>query len=454
MEDVMRALKFIALVIICILTLPTLAQSREQNGKLLKIVALSRHGVRAPTQDARVLEMWSRKKWPVWPVERGELTPRGAMLITAMWKNLRQKLAAAEILPADQCPAAGSVYVRADVEERTRATARAILNGLGEDCHMGFAVSRDKIDPLFHPVRAGLYQFNPIAAATDVLGMTGGGMEKLQEDLEGGMSLISKINGEPAAKLCARFTLTSNCELTDLPNAVSVSADGSNIRLIGGLSVASSLAEIFLLEYGNWPGESAGWGKVDATTLGQILPVHSRIFDIVNRAPVVAWARGSSLLREMTAALFNSHYDPRCNDAKLAVFVGHDTNLANLGSLLGITWQAAGYPMNGIPPGGVLFLELWENNGQRDVIARFYAQPPKALHAPFSGETRVGAPMSQEEALLHAPVAASVSVLPIVGEARFEAGTFQQLVRRATEGAPIAPQQNPPLEFGRVEPEK
>ena len=52
----------------------------EQGGgdaKLLKMVVLSRHGVRSPTQSSETLGSWSRKDWPEWPVKRGELTRAG-----------------------------------------------------------------------------------------------------------------------------------------------------------------------------------------------------------------------------------------------------------------------------------------------------------------------------------------------------------------------------------------
>ena len=51
------------------------------DAKLLKMVVLSRHGVRSPTQSSETLESWSRKDWPEWPVKRGGLTPRGAKLV-------------------------------------------------------------------------------------------------------------------------------------------------------------------------------------------------------------------------------------------------------------------------------------------------------------------------------------------------------------------------------------
>ncbi len=428
------------LLLVCAIFIFSLPAQAAQGERLLKIVALSRHGVRAPTQDAKVLSMWSQKTWPTWPVKKGELTPRGSRLITAMWQNLRVKIQEYGLIPADACPPPGSIHVRADVDERTKATARALLDGLAPDCHLGFAVMPGKVDPLFHPVKAGLYRFNPIPAVTDVLSMTHGGLDNLQEDYAGALALMGKISGPPDPALCLKFTGLANCQIADLPNAISVSPDGHDIRLVGALSVASSMAEIFLLEYGEWPGVPAGWGQIDATTLSQLLPIHSRIFDVVNRAPVVAWAKGSSLLRDMASALVGRHYDD-----KVVVYVGHDTNLANIGSLLGINWQAHGYPYNGIPPGGVLFLELWEINGKKQIMARFYAQPPQALHAPF-GEK------GENDILDHAPRAAVVSSQPVVGQARFEVEEFMRKVDDATAGAPLAPAEAPALDFNPVIP--
>lgn len=433
--------------IICFLSLQLWlpAPVRGNDGeRLLKIVALSRHGVRAPTQTDKTLSTWSQKTWPVWPVEKGYLTPRGEALATAMWENLRIRLASYGILPENACPTEGSIYVRADVDERTRMTARGILDGLAKGCGIGYAVLPDaKVDPLFHPVKAGLYHFNPILTATDILAMTDGGLGALQGELTGGMALISEITGPPAPALCARFTMVPDCVLTDLPNAISISPDGDDVRLAGALSIASSLAEIFLLEYAEWPGQRAGWGQVGSKILAQILPVHAKVFDVVNRAQMVAWAKGSSLLTEMTAALLNRHSDPRLNEAKLAIFVGHDTNIANIGALLNLDWQASGYPVNGIPPAGALFFELWENNGKKEIRTRFYAQPPEVLHTAFHNG---GNPeINGDNAPGFAPVSVTVSHPPVVGEARFDVEEFDRLVLESTEGAPLAPVCHPPL---------
>lgn len=414
-------MRFPQLVILLVaLCLTTPLQAREHpDGKLLKTVVLSRHGVRAPTQDAKVLEMWSQKEWPQWPVSRGELTPRGAELVTAMWHNLGIALQRQGALDPSR------IYIRADVDERTRATAKAMLQGLAPDQNLKYHVAENKPDPLFHPVKAGLFRYDAIEVATDVLAQTHGGLERLADEFVGGLNLLDSINGSPSPTLCSRFAMMPKCKLTDLPNAISVSPDGMGIRIVGSLGIASSLAEIFLLEYGQWPGENAGWGLVDLRTLGQVLPIHSRIFDVVNRARRVAWANGSALLAEMSKALLSSHPDRAINDASLVIFVGHDTNIANVGGLMKIFWQASGYPANGIPPAGALFLELREKDGQRYVHAHFEAQPPKVLHKAFAGKSDY-----KDHAPLRVPVYQNNE--PMV----CKADIFQALVARVTDGAP------------------
>lgn len=448
----MHILKIVSFfLLLCFASHPFADSAQCESGdRLVKMVGLSRHGVRSPTQKKELLELWSTRSWPLWPVEQGYLTQRGAHLVSAMWANMREIVADAGILPRDGCPVSGKVFIRADTDERTRATATAILAGLLPGCNAGYAVARHAPDPLFHPVKAGLYTFDPTQAATDILSMTGGGLAYLQEIFAGPLGLIDKIAGPPAPALCARYSLPPECHLYDFPNGISVSADGRNVQLSGGLSIASSLAEIFLLEYGEWPGTAAGWGQVDATTLSQILPVHSRIFDVVNRAPLISWARGASLLNEIYMALTGGHGDGRINEAAIVIFVGHDTNIANIGGLLGVNWRVKGYPLNGIPPAGVLMFELWENEARKYVKIRFYAQPPSALHASFTSEkpqTNPNMPflpddnslLSESNIKTHAPVAGVVNCPPVVGEARYSLDEFRLKVQACIAGAPIAP---------------
>lgn len=452
----MRAIHFFLFCLTCALTCALLRPGQVEayddadaaRPRLLKIVALSRHGVRSPTQHRDTLSLWSTRVWPHWPAQRGHLTRRGARLVTAMWEDLRGHMLNLGLLPDAVCPPQGTIFVRADTDQRTRATAQALLEALAPGCGQGYAVAHARPDPLFHPVKAGLYSFDPAQTATDVLSAAGGDLEHLYADYAGSLDLISRLSAPPSPELCARFNLPPQCRLGDIPTSVSVSPQGRGVSLQGGLGMASSLAEIFLLEYGQWPASPAGWGQVDARTLREVLPAHSRFFDVINRAPLVAWARGSALLTEMTAALEGTHYDQRLNAASLAVFVGHDTNIANVGGLLGVEWQARDYPLNGIPPAALLCLELWGQGDRREVRVSFYAQPLEALHAPFVAHDGHAAGRENgriDAARRHAPVAAVVTAPPVVGEARFELGAFKKLVREKTAGAPLAPRQTPPL---------
>ncbi len=201
----MRALHLFFFTLACAFFFSSPAAEAVEDGdaRLLKIVALSRHGVRSPTQDMKTLSVWSARLWPHWPVERGHLTPRGARLVTAMWADLRGVLLNHGLLPDALCPPPGAVFVRADTDQRTRATARALLDGLGPDCAQGYAVADAGPDPLFHPVKAGLFAFDPAATATDVLNTTDGGLEQLQEDFAGPLALIDQLSAPPSPELCS-----------------------------------------------------------------------------------------------------------------------------------------------------------------------------------------------------------------------------------------------------------
>jgi len=45
--------------------------------KLTRVIMLSRHGVRSPTQGPEELRKLAAREWPTWPVGPGELTAHG-----------------------------------------------------------------------------------------------------------------------------------------------------------------------------------------------------------------------------------------------------------------------------------------------------------------------------------------------------------------------------------------
>ena len=112
--------------------------------------------------------------------------------------------------------------------------------------------------------------------------------------------------------------------------------------------------DLLVQEYAQWPQQEAAWGQANAAALRKLLPIRSEIFNALHRTPLIAGIYGGPLLRDMALALYSQHADPRLNEAKCAVFVGNDNNLAAIGALLGIDWQASGFPPNALPPGTIL----------------------------------------------------------------------------------------------------
>lgn len=351
------------------------ASSPQSEAKLLKVVALARHGVRAPVQKAETLAQWTEKAWPVWPVDRGELTPRGAALVSALWGEMRENLAWNNLLPDTGCPPAGSVYVYADNEQRTMATAAALLEGLAPGCGLPYAVTGTPgPDPLFHPVAAGLCSPAQNALPAEV------NASSLTSTLHPDLAAMAKLTGPASAALCQNHGLPEGCTFADLPSRVVVSESGHAGRLDGGLAIGSSLAEIWLLEAAQWPGRDAAWGGLTPDGLSRMLNVHSRVFNALERAASVAVPDGSALLAAMTAALNGDNADPALNAAALTVFVGHDTSIAHVAALLGLHWKTAHYPADDVPPGSVLLLELWRTANAGPVVrATFLAQGFDAL---------------------------------------------------------------------------
>jgi 4-phytase/acid phosphatase len=62
----------------------------------------------------------------------------------------------------------------------------------------------------------------------------------------------------------------------------------------------------------------------------------------------------------------------RGGGAKLTVFVGHDTNVASLGGLLGLHWQAPGFAADDPTPGGAIELDLLRDGKGRRFVRAFY----------------------------------------------------------------------------------
>ena len=257
---------------------PALAQEAAPAGKLVKVVILSRHGVRSPTLRQAELDSWTASPWPAWwcdgkVCEPGQLTPVGRKLAEQMGIYYRTYLST--LLPGESCPTANDVFFWADVTERTRETALALLRGFQPGCDPSpnYHTAAGHHDPNFHPVRhGGPCRLDAARAEADMLSRAGGDLANVAKTLASELAIAQQALQccqprlcESAATLCRRPASPPNtCTLADrLPSCLVRREEHGvigQVALGGALRVASTFAEIVLLEYANgFPANEVGW---------------------------------------------------------------------------------------------------------------------------------------------------------------------------------------------------
>jgi 4-phytase/acid phosphatase len=165
-------------------------------------------------------------------------------------------------------------------------------------------------------------------------------------------------------------------EITDSPLSAAVAAEAypNKIKLIGPLYKASSIVEIFALEWGEFPDRLPGWGRVTEKTLEEeFMPMRVAVFSSVNRDREVALYKGSALASAVLRALDGPE--------KYTFFIGHDTNLANLGAIFGLNWKLPGRAVNENTPGGYLIFEKWKVQGRVQIHIFYSALSPEQMRA-------------------------------------------------------------------------
>jgi 4-phytase/acid phosphatase len=349
--------------------------------ELIAAVIVSRHGVRSPTATSPPLAAIAADPWPAWPVPPGYLTPRGAELARLLGVYYRDDYAARGLVPAQGCPRPGDVFAWADVDQRTRLTAEALLVGMFPGCGLapGYRAGA-KVDPLFHPARAGSCRIDPAQARRSVLDRIGGSFASVVSAYRSELAAMQSVLKCCGPSVCRASGATVPCTLGEL--ATTIAATDDRVRLTGPIAIASTAAEIFLLEYAQGlPADQVAWGRAATPqALRPLLRLHALQFDLLQRTPYFAARQGSALVQRVLAALRQA-IDGRADPSqpvghKLTLLVGHDTNLANIGGMLGMHWSLPSYLPDETPPAGALHFELRRDgaSGAHAVRVRYIAQ--------------------------------------------------------------------------------
>jgi 4-phytase/acid phosphatase len=443
------------------------AEGQPAIGEVLKVVVVSRHGVRSPLEPVEDLNRWTQRPggWPrvwspaTWPHQKdGDLTQAGSALATLMGGYYRSRLVDRGLAPTGRCPERTAVFIRADVDERTQATGASIARGLARDCpsssQFPVTVIQDgkkadpgkPVDPLFHPTAPGLVcplgaqqAFNSIAARLPREGFVGldkengAAISAMQDVLQCCQSDVCVSRADNAVRAC---------RLTDLPTRVTVDIAKDVVKMEGAIGMASAAAEIFLLEYANrFDSNDVGWGQVDVPKMARLLALHNLQFDYMQRTKYVARRQGSMLLRAVLETLLGGRFSGSMGgpmppaDAKFVAFVGHDTNIANLAALLGTDWTASDELPDKTAPAGALLFELRKHAGRRYVAAYYVAQTVKQMRE----QTAIDTSRPPHVVALPLPCAdqSGGNTCRLVKSATRErkGSSFQELVQAAVEPA-------------------
>jgi 4-phytase / acid phosphatase len=418
-------IKMLSLILSLVITLSVgagaaLAQDYAPQGELVRLVMLSRHGVRPPLQDPDELNKWRQpreRKWPAlaeWfrrdapprggaPICRDSLTNHGAKLMQLMGAYYRDYLDKEKLLTPNLCPK-DDVFIWTDLDERTRATAEALVVGLAPQCS-SVAIKGDPNpekkdprckkpeqgpDPLFHPTTTTDEKLQECLLDPNRMPILDDHTEVLKRQVPRAQAVLECCSTalcereNPPPRTCVLPELRSwfepNPNESSTPQHVAASVKG-------GLNIAQSFAEILMLQYAQGFGDQEfGFGLPEPNRkpmMLELLQIHTEVFKQLQRAHHVAQQQGDNLLYHLSYAVEHGTDPSEPNGKKkLIAYIGHDTNIANVAGILNLHWHLSEYPDDDMPPGGALIFEVRKDGGQLFVSAAFAVEPPDIMRDP------------------------------------------------------------------------
>lgn len=361
--------KFIAVFLFALLSLSgaTVAFApAQQPSRVTMVLVLSRHGVRSPTHPTE-LQSYAAQPWPSWSETRpGYLTAHGAALMRQFGAYYRREYGPALGLGASGCPAAGSVFIWADVDERTKATGTAIAQGFAPGCNLAVGHASADNDSLFDPL-PGVGTVNKAESSASVLGSVGGTFSGVTSAYAAQFATMEHILGCPS----------HGCkEISTIPTSITNDGDGGLASLDGGLDMAGDVAENLLLEYVDGH-PVVGWGRVTHAQLLQIMQLHI-LGKHLEHNRYAARAHASNIMTHILQTLQQGATGKTVagtrvpSSARFVFLSGHDTQLAELQEMLGISWLVSGDQLNDTPPGGALVFEVRQPSAGGEAFVRTY----------------------------------------------------------------------------------
>jgi 4-phytase / acid phosphatase len=368
-------------VLLALVSASFLAAQPVDDTVLKQVIVFGRHSVRSPLVPNSVLNTYSAQPFPDFSVAPGILTANGAALETMLGGYYRLWLTKEGLLSGNDTADAAFVYFRANVIQRTIASAQAFAAGLLPAANVNVTYDGPTTsDPLFDPVGAGVSRLDQRMAVSAVEGRLGGNAQSLASAYAPELAQARAVLfGYSAATTPAPATPAGKVDVTTIPFQI---AAGSPVDL-GGLTAVLSAVDPFVMEYADGlPASDVGWGQLTAAGVSQTLRLYNLVLDLVCRTPYLAKVQSSNLashvVRSMVQAATGSAMPGALGNpsTRMIVLVASDGHIAGLASLFDLDWLLPGYQANYCAPGGALVLELRQsqNTGAYVVRASYVAQ--------------------------------------------------------------------------------
>ncbi|WP_411704427.1 bifunctional glucose-1-phosphatase/inositol phosphatase [Edaphovirga cremea] len=351
--------------------------------QLEKVLIMSRHGIRAPLVNyGDVLAESTPHKWPVWQTEGGLLTPKGGLVEENVGQYFRAWLADTKLLPAGSCPTAQQVFTYANSLPRTIDTAKHFVIGAFPDCNItvNHQAEIGKMDPTFNPIITAdvTDEFKEKALSSLAQHAGDGGIDGLNQRLKPNYALLEEVMDYKNSKLCKQ---DKQCDISAQPSSVTLVKD-KEPGISGPLRVGTGASDAFMLQYyEGFPLKDVAWGKVTTTEQWQKLEaIKNQYHETLFGSPAIAANAAAPLMNFIAGALdqqpVGDSRQQAAQQAKLAVLVGHDSNIASLLSALKTKDYQLPEQFERTPISGAVVFQRWHDTEKnRDLMKIEYVYP-------------------------------------------------------------------------------
>jgi len=357
-----NAIGALAVAVMCVPGMVATAASVD------KVVIVMRHGVRPPADDREIAPL-TAKTWPDFGVAAGMLTRHGAEAAARLGAWEGKWLASRGILAAPACPRDGDVFAWSSrALQRTTDTATAFLGGMFPGCGVKVGkASGSGADPLFMASETDVGRLDLDAGRAAILAAAGGNFDVPKARLAGLHADLQRVLECCKVDICQQLAGKPDCGLGDLAWGIVPSSGGRNLSISGPMALAATVSQIFLLEYAQGlPPDQVAWGlagrREEVLRFSEMRQIKYEYFE---RVPYIARHGASNIVAQLTQALVEgTGVDAGLKvagppAAPYVLYVGSDTQIAEIGAILDLHWQPRSYLADETPPtGGLVFERL------------------------------------------------------------------------------------------------